>query len=444
MSIEYSNDRPLGWLQKYFAALDKTILFNSLWLGLGEIVSKGAMFLATIVLIRYLSPTDFGHFNLANSLVVTAGMVIDFGLSTLVTRDLSGNLEKTQEYLSNVLSLKLLLGVFYFFLVVIIAILPAFNQHDQWTSLLLLFAIFIWFSDLTGLFAAIFVAEEKMEKLFFVQVVHYCGIASSALITVHFQWELKELVTAYMLAASIGTLIAYLFILKENVKLSFQLDRRFLSGLFQRSLPLFGALALTTVYVNADTLIIGQMLGAEAVGFYQGAYKFLFVFQGVNMLNTALFPRLSFYVKSGNRHAFSKLNLTVVVFCLLILLPGTLIAVAFVKPIILFIYCEKMLPSIDPLRFMIGAGAVCFLRVYLGNILIAQDRQKYMFVAMSAGLLLNIYFIIDLIPEYGFTAGGIALLLGEVVICGVMLMSIGKEPSIVETPHLVDHEGQPG
>lgn len=88
-------------------------MFNSVWLALGEAVSKGAMFLATILLIRYLSPSDFGRFSLANSLAVTAGMVIDFGLSTIVTRDLSGNLNKAPEYLSNVLSLKLLLGVFY-------------------------------------------------------------------------------------------------------------------------------------------------------------------------------------------------------------------------------------------------------------------------------------------------------------------------------------------
>lgn len=426
MSIKISKN---GWLHRWqhiFTASDKTIMFNSVWLALGEAVSKGAMFLATILLIRYLSPSDFGRFSLANSLAVTAGMVIDFGLSTIVTRDLSGNLNKAPEYLSNVLSLKLLLGVFYLFLIVIIALFPGFNQHDQWMLLLLLLALFVWFQDLTGLLASLFIAEEKMEKLFYVQVVHYCGVAIAALVTVHFQWSLKGLVTAYVLAASAGTATAYLFFLKEKVRLSFQMDRRFLSTLIKRSLPLFGAIALITVYTNADTLIIGRMLGAEAVGFYQGAYKFLFVFQSVNLLNTAFFPRLSICVKSGDSHAFNRLNMVVMLFCLFILLPLTLIAILFVKPILLFIYGEKMLPSIDPLRFMIGAASVYFLRVYLGNILIAQDRQKYMFIAICTGLVFNILLNIHLIPVYGFMAGGLVLLLSEIEMCGVMLYFIRR------------------
>jgi O-antigen/teichoic acid export membrane protein len=428
-----SNGRSHWWLN-IIAAIDRTILLNSLWLALGEAVGKGAMFLATVLLIRYLSPTDFGHFSISNSLAVTAGMVIDFGLSTIVTRDLSGNLNKAAKYLSNVLSLKLLLGVFYLSFILMITFFPGFDRHDQWTMVLLLLAIFTWFQDLTGLFASLFVAEEKMEKLFFVQVIHYCGIAFAVLVTIHFQWRLQGLVTGYVLAASIGSAMAYFFVLKGNIRLSFQLDGQFLTPLFKRSLPLFGALALTTAYVNADTLIIGQMLGAEAVGFYQGAYKFLFVFQSINLLNTALFPRMSTYIKSGDSHAFVKLNVAVALFFLLFLLPVTLIAILFVKPLILFIYGEKMLPSIDPLRFMIPSGAVYFLRIYLGNILIAQDRQKCMFIALSTGLLFNIFLNVDLIPLHGVMIGGLALLLSEIEMCGVMLIFIRRESSSADIP----------
>ena len=119
-----------------------------------------------------------------------------------------------------------------------------------------------------------------------------------------------------MLAASAGTTIAYILIIKEHLRFSLKWNRLFLFGLFKRSLPLFGALALTTAYANADTLIIGQMLGAEAVGFYQGAYKFLFVFQSFNLFNTAFFPRLSIYIKIRDYHVFNRLNVVVMFFCL--------------------------------------------------------------------------------------------------------------------------------
>jgi len=189
---------------------------------------------------------------------------------------------------------------------------------------------------------------------------------------------------------------------------------------------------MTTIYSNADTLIIGRMLGPEAVGFYQGAYKFLFVFQSVNLINTAFVPQLSIYVKSGNHLALQRLHRGITLFTIFILLPAAFLAILFAEPIITLIYGEKMLPAIEPMKFLIGAGVVYFLRVYLGNILIAQDRQKLMFAAVGVGLLFNIFLNISLIPVYGFVTGGVALVLSEIIICGLMWISAQRGSAHVE------------
>jgi O-antigen/teichoic acid export membrane protein len=420
MVIDILKHGRLGSLWNHIADRDKAIVWNSVWLAMGEALSKGVMFLVTILLIRYLSPKEFGHYNIANSLAVTAGMVLDFGLSTMTTRDLAGNLKEAPKYLSNVLSLKLILGVFYLSVILAIASFPGFEHDDQWILVLFFLAIFFWFQDLTGLLAALFMAEEKMQKLLYVQMVHYGGMAISALVTIYFHLRLGGLVTGYVLAGSIGTLLAIMLVIMGKVRLSLELDVPFLMRLLKRSLPLFGAIAMTTIYTNADTLIIGRMLGPEAVGFYQGAYKFLFVFQSVNLLNTAFFPQLSIYVKSGNHLALRRLHRGITLFTICILLPAALMAILLATPIITLIYGEKMLPAIEPMKFLIGAGVVYFLRVYMGNMLIAQDRQKFMFAAVGVGLVFNIVLNISLIPVYGFVTGGVALLISEIIICGLM------------------------
>ena len=150
--------------------------------------------------------------------------------------------------------------------------------------------------------------------------------------------------------------------------------------------------------------------------------KFLFVFQSVNLINTAFFPQLSIYVKSGDHLALRRLHRGITLFILFILLPAAFSAILLAEPIITLIYGEKMLPAIAPMNFLIGAGVVYILRVYLGNILIAQDRQRLMFVAVGVGLLFNIFLNIFMIPIYGFVTGGVALLLSELIICGLMRM----------------------
>jgi O-antigen/teichoic acid export membrane protein len=432
MIIDILKNGRFGSLWNLITDRDKAIVWNSVWLTMGEAVSKGGMFLVTILLIRYLSPKEFGHFNIANSLAVTVGMVIDFGLSTIVTRDLAGNLKEAPRYLSNIISLKLILGLFYLSIIIAITFLPGFEHYDQWMLVLLFLAILVWFQDLTGLFAALFLAEEKMQKLLYVQIIHYGGMAVSALVTIYFHLRLGGLVTGYVLAGSLGTLLALMLVIMGKVRLSLELDVPFLIRLLKRSLPLFGAIAMTTIYTNADTLIIGRMLGPEAVGFYQGAYKFLFVFQSVNLVNTAFFPQLSIYVKSGNHPALRRLHRGITLFTLFLLLPAAFSAILLAKPIITLIYGEKMLPAIAPMQFLIGAGVVYFVRVYLGNILIAQDRQKLMFAAVGVGLLLNIFLNILLIPVYGFVTGGVALVLSEIIICGLMWVSAQRGSAHVQ------------
>ncbi len=426
MVIDILKKGRLGSLWSLINDRDKAIVWNSVWLTLGEAISKGIMFLVTIFLIRYLSPKEFGQFNIANSLAVTAGMVIDFGLSTMVTRDLAGNLNEARKYLSNVLSLKLILGLFYLSVIMAINFVPGFEHDEQWLLVLLFLAIFVWFQDLTGLFAALFMAEEKMQKLLYVQIVHYGGMAIAAYVTIYFHMHLGGLVTGYVLAGSLGTILALMLVIMGKIRLSLELDLPFLIRLLKRSLPLFGAIAMTTIYTNADTLIIGRMLGPEAVGFYQGAYKFLFVFQSVNLVNTAFFPQLSIYVKSGNHLALLRLHRGITLFTIFILLPAAFLAILLAKPIITLIYGDKMLPAIEPMKFLIGAGVVYFLRVYLGNILIAQDRQKLMFASVGIGLLFNIFLNIFLIPLYGFVTGGVALVSSEIIICGLMWISTQK------------------
>lgn len=420
MIIDILKNGRLGSLWSLITDRDKAIVWNSVWLTMGEVVNKGIMFLVTILLIRYLSPKEFGHFNIANSLAVTVGMVLDFGLSIMVTRDLAGNLKEAPKYLSNVLSLKLILGLLYLLIIIAIFFFAGFKQYEQWLLVLLFLAILVWLQDLIGLFAALFMAEEKMQKLLYVQMVHYGGMAISALVVIYFHLRLGGLVTGYVLAGSIGTLLAFMLVSMGKVRLSLELDLPFIIRLLKRSLPLFGAIAMTTIYTNADTLIIGRMLGPEAVGFYQGAYKFLFVFQSANLINTAFFPQLSIYVKSGNHLALRRLHRGIMFFTLFILLPAALLAILFAKPIITLIYGEKMFPAIEPMRFLIAAGVVYFLRVYVGNILIAQDRQKLMFAAVGVGLLFNIFLNVFLIPVYGFVTGGVALALSEIIICGLM------------------------
>lgn len=406
------------------------IFRNSLWLGGGEFIGKASMFFVTVIVVRHLGPKDYGQLNLANSLTATMGILVNFGLSTIVTRDLSGNLNAASRYLSNIFTLKLLLGLVYLFVLLSIS---GFYGDGIWIMILLLYGIFFLLQDLTGLLAAFFVAEERMEKIFLLDIVHNAGAILAVIIVIQFGLGLRELVVGYVLAGALGTMIAYFILVKGGkVHLFPKFEAEFFKNILKQSVPLFGSIALGSIYMNADTLMIGKFLGEESVGFYQGAYKILFVFQSVNLLCTAVFPRMSIYVKTGNNQAIRLLNWAAMGFTALILMPIALVIAILAEPIILWIYGARMIPSAIALQWLVWAGAANFLKVYAGNLIIARNRQRYMLYAVAGGLILNIVLNLYLIPRFSFPGAAAALVVSELGSVGLLLLFLKTERRSIE------------
>lgn len=398
---------------------NRIILRNSFWLGSGKFISNASMFFLTVVLVRYLGPKDYGQLNLANSLAVTMGILVNFGLTTIVTRDLSGNLNAASRYLSNIFTLKLVLGFGYLLFLLCVS---RFYGDDVWTAILLLYGIFFLFQDLTRLLAAFFVAEERMEKIFVLDVFLSIGSLLAAILVSQFGMGLRELVIGYILVSVLGTMIAYFLLVKGRVRLFPKFEMDFFMKILKQSLPLFGSIAIGSIYINADTLMIGKWLGEVSVGYYQSAYKILIVFQSVTLICDAVFPRISKHAKTGNHRAVMVLNWAALGFAALILMPIALVISLMAERIILLLYGAGMLPSAIALQWLVWAGVANFLKVYVGNLAIIRNRQKYMLYSYTGGLILNIGLNLFLIPRFSFPGAAAALVVSELGSLGLLLL----------------------
>ena len=403
---------------------NRIILRSSFWLGSGKFISNASMFFLTVVLVRYLGPKDYGQLNLANSLAVTMGILVNFGLSTIVTRDLSGNLNAASRYLSNIFTLKLILGLGY---LLVLLFVSGFYGNGVWTTILLLYGIFFLLQDLTRLLAAFFVAEERMEKIFVLDVFLSTGTLLAAISVIQFGLGLRELVIGYILVSVLGTMMAYFILVKGKVRLFPKFEMDFFMNILKQSLPLFGSIAIGSVYINADTLMIGKWLGEVSVGYYQGAYKILIVFQSVTLICDAVFPRISRHAKTGNHQAVKVLNWAALSFTALILVPIALVISLLAERIILLLYGAGMLPSTIALQWLVWAGVANFLKVYVGNLAIIRNRQKYMLYSVTGGLILNIGLNLYLIPRFSFPGAAAALVVSELGSLGLLLLFLKKK-----------------
>jgi O-antigen/teichoic acid export membrane protein len=403
---------------------NKSILIkNTFWLGAIEFFSKILMFVVIVGLVRYWGPQEFGSFNLSFAYVALFMILADFGLSTIATREVAKHKDLSEKYLANLIGLKLFLSVIIGLLFVASFL---FVNKPVSIQLLVVTLIYSLIQNFQNVFIVIFQAWEKMEMVFVNRMVFFVGVLITALLVINFYGSAIHLVWGY----SISTLLAIILgiwqvkLLKIKVKIAF--DFSFWKELIKESLPLLGMTAAMVVYANNDTLLIGRYLGNNQVGWYQTAFKILFAFQSINVVNNAIFPRLTILFHENKKDTAKKLIKIVIGLSLIgLVILATLIT--WQRELIMkLIYGQSFVISAGVMSLLIWSGVINYFRVFMGNLLVIKHKQKIIFWAILAGTLINLTINYFLIPKNGFIQGGWSLIISELVVLGVMVVGLKK------------------
>lgn len=390
-----------------------------MWLGGVELISKLILFIATVWVVRFYGPTDFGKLNLANA---TAAMILfaaDFGISTILTREIARFRDNAGTLYVNAFFLKIVTSLFLFLLYTM-AIFWYPATHGN-MALYLFAGVFVILQSFEGLQIAFLLAFETMERVFAVRITHYIGIVISAFLVVSFHLSLEWLLLFYSMSSLLSIFISFFFIRDLRGSDKAHLDTRLMKSLLLSSLPIFGAMAVSQLYLNTDTVLIGHFFGATQVGLYQSAYKILFAFQAINLINTVTFPRITVLVHEKNQKTFKKLVTMIVCISLLILVPLALVIGWKSELIVRLIYGTKYLPASPIMAMLIWAGVVNYFRIFTSNLLIAQGKQNQVFGAVSLGLLINVSLNYFIMPRMGYAFSAGSLMISELFILCIMV-----------------------
>jgi len=97
----------------------QTIAKNTAALALSNIITSILGFFLLICLARYLGEVGFGKYSFALSFTTLFAIFADLGINNYIIRELARNKELTNEYLTNVSLIKLLLSVLAFGFIVL-------------------------------------------------------------------------------------------------------------------------------------------------------------------------------------------------------------------------------------------------------------------------------------------------------------------------------------
>lgn len=349
-----------------------------------QAITWSATFLFTLAQARFLSPARFGELSLALSYSVMLAVVVDFGLSTKLARDVAQR--PTTAGVALAASLVVRAGLWCLAMPLVWAATALLGYDTELQATILILGASLLIGGFATSLAAYF---QGRERFLFPSLGSIAQRGSAALLGIG-ALALGQGVIAvaivYVLSSVLQVLVMIPGMRKYPVS-SPSLDWSSVVEMFRGAATLGCFWILVTIYYNVDMLILQRLVPLENVAWYASAYR---LFNAATMvvglvLGTVLYPvlaRLSVESTEKLRHAMEKwfmFTLASGVFIALTLVVAADQIVALLYPARTYAEAATPLRLLAPGLLAMYANGVFFLALF-------AVRLERRLLAMAAAL----------------------------------------------------------
>jgi O-antigen/teichoic acid export membrane protein len=381
------------------ANVPRSIARNTVVQLAGKGVTVALSLAVLMILTRYLGVEGLGDYLLVISLMALLDFS-DMGVSTIAIRELSAVEAKSKTLLGNVFLIRIVLAVASMALLSGVAFLLSYPAEvTQAICLASLSYLFLAMGG--GSLGTAFAANLRMEFQSLANIVQSLTFIGLVGLVVSQDLGLIAVVLAYDGSILANTVVVFFFS-RRLIRPSLRLDLALCRRLLWASIPLGLASIFSMAAFRIDMLMLSKMKGAEAVGLYGVAYRFIDLGLAASFfLAISVYPLLCRYYDSGRSQGLQRLLQRSVDVTSLLAIGLTTAFIVFAKPIISFIASDEFLPAAAGLRILSFALVPIWVNNVLYHTLMAVGRQAVVLWIDLAGLVLNVALNLVLIPPLG-------------------------------------------
>lgn len=371
--------------------------------------------------LRMLGPADAGKFATA---IIIAGwfeIVSNWGLNTLIIREVSKDKSQAGRYILNTSVLRL--GT------TVIASLPIFAYiyfisstgkplDVQTTMAILLLMIGMVFSGISQGLAGLFYAYEVAEfpaAITTITTIFKVGFGVAVLLLGYGFVGLAGI----SILVNIITLLILLVASSRQFHLSgpWRIDLGLQRRMLYLSYPLMLNHLFAVIFFQIDVPLMKQINGDEVVGWYNSAYKWVLAFNVIpSFFTIALFPVISRQVHSSLTDARRTFRMAIKLM-LLIAFPLAAIVTLLAPVMIGILGGRQFLPDgAIALRIVIWSIPIGWMNSVTNYMLISLNREKMLTRAFIIGVAFNLIANLIFLPRYSYVAASVITILSEIVL----------------------------
>lgn len=392
---------------------------NTTYMTMALVIQKALSFFYYAYIARGLGDVGLGKYTFALAFTSIFVIFMDFGLGPILTREGARDESKIKSYLSNIVSLKIVL--IFISLIALFVSLAVINRNgsipQDTLNLTYLATLIIIFDTLTTTFYTVFRALQNLKfetlGLIIYQTI-IVGLGVAAL-------SLGLPIYAIILTILVGSIFNFTWSLSWLIKKAkiipkISLSKDFAFKLLKMSAPFALAGIFFKLNGSVDTVMLETITEEKFVGWYSVAYKLTFALTVLpGAFATSFYPAMSHYF-IHNKEKLAHLFESSMFYLMAISVPIAVGASLLADKVILYLFGPVFVPAAFALQIFMAVLIFVFCNYPVGNMLNACNRQTLNMINMGAALLINVILNVFLIPRYNFVGATIAAAISSVVL----------------------------
>lgn len=406
----------------------KKIINNFLSLASLQMVNNVLPLLTIPYLVRVLGPEGYGAIVFAQSFIQYFVILTDYGFNLSATRRIStyrNDHKKIVEIFSAVMSIKILLGLASF--AVILILVSCVNKLNEDVVLYLL-----TFGTVIGsiLFTSWFF--QGIEDMKYITLLNVISKTLSAIMIFLFV-KLKSdyiLVPLISLFGNVIVGIIGLFLIKRKYRVRYKrVSKQNIVEEFREGWHIFVSQLAISSYTITNTFILGVFTNNTTVGYYSAADKIVkIIVTAFYPLFNALYPHIAFYSLKSRKHMILLLrrlmfltgSLSAIIFLLLQIYSETIILLIFGSS---FYNSILLLKVLSPLVIIIP---IAYIFANLGLLTFRLDKYNSRIYILGAAINIASLIIFIKIMNLGAIGSSLTTVLTELTLTTIMYVVLHK------------------
>jgi O-antigen/teichoic acid export membrane protein len=400
---------------------------------IGRVVSAIAGWTGTVLIVRELSPSDWGGYSFIFGLLGIIGLVVDLQVGRVVLREVLDAGDDAGRVVGSYVVFRLLIGAIAY--VAAIAIVAGGGYSRT-----------VVIGTIVAGFGFILIAPANGLTIWFEARLWLRPSAVATILGAITQLGLVLLVASssrgslvlFAAASTIGQLVVFGWRIRSvfayHLTVHPNLDLRRWWAWLRESIPLAIGFGLVTLYYKLDIVMLSKLDTLESVGQYSIGYKFADLASYVPF--ALLTPLLTLMISAWPHDIPSLRNHFRKAFVLLFV-AATGLSIGFAciaQPAIELLYGSRYAPSVDAARYLVAGASLQFFSYLCFTTLVSVGRNRPYALAGIAGVAINAGLNFVLIPRYSFNGSAVATVITEVIVFGILLAALTRTTGIVTIP----------